>query len=48
MAALAEVTGVAREVKDRQGDYAPYVAEACRIADRLRQVQMELEEYDVD
>lgn len=45
---IAEVTGVARSVQEKGLDNQPYLLEALRMAKRLRQVQQEIEEHDLD
>lgn len=45
---IAEVTGVARSVQEKGLDNQPYLLEALRLAKRLRQVQQEIEEHDLD
>lgn len=45
---IAEVTGVARAVRESGGNNVPYLLEALRMAQRLREVQKVIEEHDLD
>ena len=48
VASLEEVAGVVRSVRADRGDTQPYVNEAMRLVARLRKVQQEIEDHDLD